>query len=145
MADRTHIYPSMAGAPYQGIDFPIGYPATGFQPPPAGLTTLNFTASSAQTVALPAPAGTAVLGIRIDVLNLATETLNVKVTTDGTNYSEQLPLQVLSSGALQATTALGNGSYVVPNLSQPIGIQFTKSAAVDRAFVAVSWITVPNA
>lgn len=145
MADRTHIYPTLTGAPYFSIDYPVGSPATGFQPPPAGLVTINTTAGSAQVVPLPAPAGTAVLGIRIDVANLSTETLNVKMTTDGTNYSEQLPLQVLSSGALQATTALGNGSYVLPNSAQPIGIQFTKSAAVDRVFIAVSWITVPNA
>lgn len=145
MTDRTHIYPTMTGAPFVAIDYPIGFPATGYPVPPAGLITINTTASSAQVVSLPAPAGTAVLGIRIDVANLSTETLNCKVTTDGTNYSEQLPLQVLSSGALQATTALGNGSYVVPNNSQPLGIQFTKSAAVDRVFIAVSWITVPNA
>lgn len=132
------------GVPGQAIDVPAGYPQTGMPPMPSGLTTLNFTTSAAQTVLLPPPAAVYNLWVRVDVANLAAETLGIKSTQDSTNYPDVPTLLTMSTGQQANSGTCTNGSFLLAPGQHITGLQFTKSSATDRAFVAVSWGGVPS-
>ena len=76
MADLSHNSNAtpLAGAPFTDLDAPVGFPATGFQPPNAGLQAWNVTAATAQVVQLPNPHSTRTKFVRVEIVTLTAET-----------------------------------------------------------------------
>lgn len=130
--------------PMLGVDAPIGFPQTGLWPATAGVVTKKVTANTAQTFTLPDPCGTEQVFIRLDIAGLGSETVALTVVYgDGTTTETCNPF-LLSTGALQDGTALGNGSYALPKNLGIKKVITTKSAGSDVTAQAVAWVTVPR-
>lgn len=144
MADFTHEYPLILGAPYQNVDVPVGFPQLGGRPSLAGLVTIATATNGAQTVSLPAPCATDNLFTRIDIANLSAETVALVASYDGGNsFPDNPTVTTLSTGAIGTSTALTNGSYLLPPNVHFSDLKFTKSSSGNTVFIAVAWAAIP--
>lgn len=148
MADLSHNSNAtpLAGAPFTDLDAPVGFPATGFQPPNAGLQAWNVTAATAQVVQLPNPHSTRTKFVRVEIVTLTAETYAVLASYDGGVTYPEAPVMInLTTGALATPATLGVGSYLIPASVDYTTLKFTKSGAVNPGVGAVSWASVPKA
>lgn len=144
MSSMKSIAKLVPGEPLMGIDAPIGFPQLGLWPATAGVVTKKVTANTAQTFTLPDPCGVEPVFVRLDIAGLGSETVALTVVYgDGTTTETCNPF-LLSTGALQDGTALGNGSYALPRGLNVKKVITTKSAGSDVTAQAVAWVTVPR-
>lgn len=135
----------ISNVPFGDLDAPIGFPATGFQPPMAGLQSWNVTAATAQVVQMPNPHSTRSKFVRVEIVTLTAETYAVLASYDGgVTYPEAPVMLNLTTGALATPATLGVGSYLIPASVDYTTLKFTKSGAVNPGVGAVSWASVPN-
>lgn len=110
------------------------------------LGTVNTATNTAQTIDFPTPQGTFnPKGTIITIANLATETIELKLSADhGTSYSAAYTPFVYSTMLLNSTAALANGTYYIPPEHSFDRLKFTKSASTDRVFIAAAQVAMPN-
>ena len=110
------------------------------------LGTVNTATNTAQTVSFPTPQGTFnPKGTVITIANLATETIELKLSQDnGTSYSAAYTPLVYSTMLQNSTAALANGTYYIPPEHTFDKLKFTKSASTDRVFIAAASVLMPN-
>jgi uncharacterized protein (DUF2126 family) len=110
------------------------------------LDTLSFATSAAQTFTVTQIANgyKPVEDLRLKVWTISGETVNIKGSVDGTNYSANLTPKVKSTGAFAAATELAAAEYLIPKEWPFMYYRITKSSATETCNAVLSAMLIPK-